>query len=152
MRRLIGLAPILGRFLLVGLSGTVVNLAVLAGLVTVGLPTLLAAVIATEVSILTNFICNDLWTFRPKGDEGMARLSLRQRFGRFQVIAGLGAFLTIGLFGLLHNGVGLHYLVAQTLAIGLTTLVNFAANLRLTWRVGPVSARVSRPIQEEVAG
>jgi len=52
------------RFLLVGLSGVGVNMAVLWLLVgRMGLRPLPAAALAVETSIWSNFLLNDIWTF-----------------------------------------------------------------------------------------
>lgn len=146
MRYLFKIAPVFGRFLAVGLSGTLVNLAVLWLLVNLGLPHFPAAVIATEVSIINNFIWNDYWTFRAVRSQS----SLISRFGRFQVVTALTAVLTLGLFALLSNNLRMYYLLAQLIAIGIATLVNFAINSQVTWRglvAGEAMTAVSLPLE-----
>lgn len=139
MKYLRQIAPTFGRFLVVGLSGTVVNLAALWFLVQAGLAPFGAALIATEISIINNFVWNDCWTFR-KADFNSTFLS---RFWRFQLVASLTAALTLGLFALLHNGWQLHYLLAQFIAIGLATIINFGINSKLTWKLENKLAVVS---------
>ncbi len=128
MSKVLHLAPAFGRFLIVGLSGTLVNLAVLAMLVTLGLPQLLAAVIATEVSIINNFFWNDSWTFKANRQH-----SWLGRYIRFQIVASITATLTLGLFAMFTGLWHLHYLLAQFGAIGISTLINFVVNTELTW-------------------
>lgn len=125
------LAPAFGRFLVVGLSGTLVNLSGLWVLVNVGVPQLISVLVAIELSIINNFVWNDCWTFRQAGGAS----SWLVRFGRFQLITSLTASLTVGLFVLLNQAFHLHYLLAQFTAIGLATLVNFVINSQLTWRL-----------------
>lgn len=127
------LGALFGRFLLVGLTGTLVNLAALWLLVRLGLPSFIAALIATEASIINNFIWNDCWTFKQQG-----QLSLAARFGRFQVITSLTAVLSLGVFLFLSSSLHLHYLLAQLSGIGLATLLNFGVNVRFTWKLPPV--------------
>jgi dolichol-phosphate mannosyltransferase len=129
MKQLRQIAPTFGQFLLVGLSGTVVNLLVLWVLVEAGLPHFPAALAATEISILNNFFWNDCWTFRGTACHG----SLLSRLGRFQLVTSFTAALTLGLFWLLYNNLQLHYLLAQFIAIGLATVLNFVINSRVTW-------------------
>lgn len=120
--------PVFGRFLVVGASGTLVNLATLWALVNAGVPHLLASLLATEVSIITNFILNDNWTFKRQGE-----LSVLARFIRFQLVTSVTAVLTLGLFALFYNTLHLYYLLAQFLAIGIVTVLNFSVNSKLTW-------------------
>ncbi len=133
MTQLGRIAPAFGRFLIVGLSGTLVNLSALWLLVNAGLPQLLAALLATELSIISNFVWNDCWTFK-KFQFQPQPYSLLARFARFQVVTSLTAVLTLGLFVFLSQVGGLHYLVAQAIAIGLATILNFMLNSKLTWR------------------
>ncbi len=136
MTRFWQIAPKLGRFAAVGLSGTIVNLGVLWLLATAGMPRLLAALIATEISIINNFIWNDAWTFKAQARQNSR--SSRNRFLRFQLVASFTAILTLGLFAFFSDGLHLYYLLAQFIAIGIATLINFVANSRLTWGAQPV--------------
>jgi dolichol-phosphate mannosyltransferase len=52
------------KFALVGASGVVVNLGIFTLLLSAGVHKLLASPIAVEVSILSNFLLNNWWTFR----------------------------------------------------------------------------------------
>lgn len=140
--RFIKVADTFGRFLLVGLSGTIVNLGVLWLLATLGLNHLLAALIATEVSITNNFIWHDCWTFKNKATPH--QLSFFSRFWRFQLVSSLTASLTLGLFAIFTNTWHLYYLFAQFIAIGLATLVNFGINSRITWRK-PANTELALP-------
>lgn len=119
-----------GRFLTVGLAGTLLNLATLWLLVNLGLDPLWASLLATEVSIVHNFLWNDSWTFGGIETGNNSKLS---RFGRFQLITSFTAGLSFGLFSLFHLVMGWHYLAAQMTAIGLATVLNFVTNSRFTW-------------------
>jgi dolichol-phosphate mannosyltransferase len=128
-----------GRFLGVGLSGVGVNLLVLWLLVFIqpALLPLVAAVLATEVSIIWNFLLHDFWTFKPKEvpsrPGSKKRLFIFSRFIRFQLISAVGAVLSLCLFWLFNTGWHFYYLLAQLFAIGLTTLFNFFFNAYFTW-------------------
>jgi len=61
---ILDLAPSYVKFAIVGALGTVVNLGTLTVLTLEGIPHAIASTIAIEVSILNNFILNDIWTLR----------------------------------------------------------------------------------------
>jgi dolichol-phosphate mannosyltransferase len=116
------------KFGLVGASGVVVNNGVLWLLTHYGMRDLYAAIIATETAIISNFIGNSLWTWRDHGTKGWQR-----RFLYFQAISLIAGALTVLLFWTFHNIAGMQLLVANTLAILITFIVNYALNSRITW-------------------
>ncbi len=119
------------RFGLVGLSGMALNTAIVWVLVRgAHLPVLAASALATEVSILHNFLINDRWTFRA----GLHSFTVRQRFLRFNGVALGGLAVTAGLLDLLTNYGRLDLLPANLVAIGGAVAWNYVVNCRLTWR------------------
>jgi putative flippase GtrA len=131
------LSPRFFRFCVVGGSGVAVNLAVLA----LALATLPAGWGAWQaraaqaagilVSILTNFLLNDLWTWGDR-DKGGAGHWLR-RLGMFYLVSALAALLQWGCSVALHERLGLWIYLAQALGIVLAMGVNFALNHRWTF-------------------
>lgn len=132
MNQIWRIGPTFVRFLMVGASGTVVNMGVLWLLVTAGLPHLPAVLISTESSILSNFFLNDLWTFR---QSTATERSLSARLWRYQLVSSLTALLTIALFILFSDVAHVYYLLAQFVAIGTATIINFGINMRFTWQL-----------------
>ena len=131
------------RFALVGASGVAVNMGVLAMLVEVaGLPHLIAAALATEVAILSNFGLNDRWTF---GD-ARSCASWPQRAWRYNLVAAGGLLVSIGVTALLTQGVGWHYAVANLGGIGAGFAWNYAVNVRVTWSAGSAACSVAREL------
>ncbi|MDN4481772.1 glycosyltransferase [Demequina muriae] len=55
-------------FALIGAGGAVANLAIMAALIQMGAPYLVAAIIAAEVTIVTNFLLQDRFVFRDMRD------------------------------------------------------------------------------------
>lgn len=116
------------RFGVVGIGGVIVN----NGLLflfhdMLGWPLVAASVVAVEASIVNNFVWNDRWTF-----SGRERTSYR--FLRFNLISLGGlAVNTVTLLAVVAL-TGLHYLIANLIAIGVATGWNFVANSRWTWR------------------
>lgn len=118
------------RFGVVGLSGIVVNSAILWALVReLHLAVLLGSVLATEAAILSNFLLNDRWTFR-----GVSERSFMQRLLRFNGVALGGMAITAGILTALASYTHLHLLIANLLAVGAATGWNYVVNSRWTWR------------------
>jgi dolichol-phosphate mannosyltransferase len=144
------------KFAAVGGSGVVVNLGLYAAL-TRGLGLLctlsgrnVSYAVSVEISIITNFLLNDLWTFsdRRRG------LSWPTRFLRFHLVSFVGFGINWGVFAVLNwllveKGMALFGnvsllgwsgnvddLVAACLGIIAAMMWNFFANLAWTWRSG----------------
>ncbi len=127
------------KFCFVGASGVPVNL----GCTWLGYHLLFAAqatelrkacsfLLGIAVSIFTNFILNDLWTWRDRQAPG--RGGLLGRLLRFYVVSGLGAAVQFGTAMLLSVVLLLHYLLAQLVGVLLATVINYALNNRWTFR------------------
>jgi dolichol-phosphate mannosyltransferase len=117
------------RFGVVGLSGMVVNSAILWVLVReLHLAVLLGSLLATEAAILSNFLLNDRWTFR-----GVSERSFTQRLLRFNGVALGGMAITVGILTALAIYTQLHLLIANVLAVGAATGWNYVVNSRWTW-------------------
>ena len=117
------------RFGIVGVSGVVVNSAILWALVReLHLALLLGSLLATEVAILSNFLLNDRWTFR-----GVSERSFTQRLLRFNGVALGGMAITAGILTALASYTHLHLLIANVLAVGAATGWNYVVNSRWTW-------------------
>lgn len=134
------------RFGVVGISGVVINTALLYLLVQFGhMNHLIAAGIASEVSILSNFALNDLWTFRDADPE----TTWVRRALQYNAVALSGMVISLGILFVLADLIGIHYLLANLFSIGTATLSNYALNSRFTWgttvRPEPQPVLVSAP-------
>ncbi|HEX5165135.1 MAG TPA: glycosyltransferase family 2 protein [Thermomicrobiales bacterium] len=118
------------RFAAVGGAGVAVNSGLLYIFVSqAGLAPLIAAGVATEVSILSNFALNDAWTFR--GVRGnVSRIASAARYN-LNALGGFG--LSLAVLAFLTQTTGIHYMLANLFAIGSATLWNYVANVRWTW-------------------
>jgi dolichol-phosphate mannosyltransferase len=121
------------KFGIVGISGIVVNLGILFLLVEFSaLNKDLASPIAIELSVLNNFIWNDLWTF---GSAENQKVSSRwQRLATFNIVSVGGAAINYGIFLMLTAWFGVYYMAAQLIGILLAFVWNFLINRRLTWK------------------
>jgi dolichol-phosphate mannosyltransferase len=118
------------RFGLVGASGVLVNTGLLYLLTEAGgLDYLVAAVLATEGAIFSNFSLNDRWTFRGVNP----RTSWVRRALLYNFVALAGLVISVIVLAVLTYLLNLHYLVANLFAIGAATLWNYAVNSSSTW-------------------
>jgi dolichol-phosphate mannosyltransferase len=126
------------RFGLVGVVGVLVNTALLyLGAALAHLPAVLAAGLATELTILGNFVLNDRWTFR----DVHTRKPRLQRMAVYNSIALGGMLISLGVFVLLMHLLRIHYLLANLGGIAVVTMWNYAVNARITWRTTVTIAR-----------
>ena len=120
------------KFGIVGLSGIVVNEGVLIYLkeyIHFTLP--VASIFAIELSIVSNFIWNDLWTFK---SEQQHALGYRwQRFISFQIVSIGGAIINFIILNVLATLIGIDYRIANILGILVAFAWNFMINRRFTW-------------------
>jgi dolichol-phosphate mannosyltransferase len=117
----------LAKFCTVGASGYVVNLAVYATLLSVGVHYLIAAVCSFLVAVTNNYLWNRVWTFRHQ------RGHLVFQGFRFLLVStvALGANL---VFLSILVALGVPKLPAQAIAIVLVTPWNFVANKLWSFR------------------
>lgn len=113
----------LSKFAVVGASGYVINLVVFAALVKgFGVHPVAAAVGAFCVAVLNNFLWNRAWTF--SDTQGRAGFQATRFF-----LVSLGALLVnIVVLEILIGQFDLPELLAQALAVGVATPVNFIGN------------------------
>lgn len=115
------------KFILVGLSGLLVNSGVLYIGHEIGqLPLVVASALAVETAIVNNFLWNNLWTYSQ-------RHFATRRFLKFNLVSLSGLVLTVAMLHAFVQWLGLHYLLANALAVGVTTGWNFVANSLWTW-------------------
>jgi dolichol-phosphate mannosyltransferase len=119
------------KFGLVGASGLVVNMLLLALLTSgAGLFYLASALLATEASIIWNFALSERWVFRSRSHKD-GRL---RRFVSFAAANNVAFALSGPLLWLLVAGIGLHYLLANLGSIGALVVARFLIADRLIWR------------------
>jgi putative flippase GtrA len=88
------LSPRFLKFAAVGASGVVVNLGVLAlALGPLGLRSTAASVLAIEISVLSNFVINERWTFADQHEGAWPA-----RLLRFQLVSLVGALVQFAVF------------------------------------------------------
>lgn len=126
------LTPRLLKFGIVGASGVAVNMGCLYLLTeSARIPYFVASLVAIELSILSNFTVNLLWTWRDRSDEG----TLWTKLFRYHVGAGATAFLGNYLILIaLTELLGMYYMISNLIGIGVGTLSNYVINDLWTFR------------------
>ena len=137
------------QFCVVGASGVLVNLAVfwaasglLHGHASDDLRFLLSNIAGFVVSVLSNFVLNDAWTWRDRRHEAQGR---GRRFLQFGVVAGIAGGVQVAVASVsrrllpeIFASLGLALWVdtgAVLVGIGVGTVINFALNNLWTFRV-----------------
>ena len=116
------------RFAVVGLSGIVVNMSFLILFKEfLSAPLILASAAAIEISIITNFILNDKWTF-----QGFNNNSWICRLISFNGVSIGGAIINVVILTLLTT-IGIWYVLGNLIGIGVAFIWNFLMNRKVTW-------------------
>jgi dolichol-phosphate mannosyltransferase len=119
-----------GAFGLVGLSGIVVNQALLAALVAGGhLNYLLAAVLASAGSSTCNFLLTERWVFRGRRSAGALR-----RFMGYSALTLASTPLRLPILYFLTSLHGVHYLLSNLVAIVTVFGGRYLVSDLLIWR------------------
>jgi dolichol-phosphate mannosyltransferase len=129
--REIVLTPRTLKFGIVGSSGVLVNMGVLYLLTEFfGVFYLVSSIIAIEVSILSNFLLNDNWTWHDRKPGHIVHRAIK-----YHVAAGLTAVVVNWLLLLILTEVfHLYYLVSNIIGIGCGMISNFIVNDLWTFR------------------
>lgn len=117
------------KFSIVGLSGTVVNLAVYALAVQGGLYYMMAAVISFIFAVTNNFYWNFRWTFKGRA----ADRSPRNKYFRFLGFSVFNLGVNLILLRVFVETLGMDKTMAQLAAIGLVSVLNFGMNAKFTF-------------------
>lgn len=121
------------KFCVVGGSGVVVNYGIYLPFTRwLGVLEETALALSIAVSILTNFLLNEAWTFRDRrtgGSSGKLR-----RLGRFYLVSLGGAAIQWGVSMLCFRWLGIDDRLAVLVGIGVATAWNFVLNLLWTWK------------------
>jgi dolichol-phosphate mannosyltransferase len=117
----------LSRFIAVGVSGTVLNEAILGAQVTLAhIDPSLAVPLAFEASMAWNFALNDRYTFHG-GHGKFIRLAQYN-------LSSIGSFLTqFAAVRLLTDSAGVNYLLSSLIGIGIGFFVNYYLSTRI-WK------------------
>ncbi len=124
------------RFALVGGSGVFVNLAVYsASIYLLHFHYLLAATISFLVAMTNNFILNLRWTFKTH-DRGFK--AIRDQYLRYAMVTLVSYGINIAVLWMLVDLWFFHKILAQLVAIFITTLSNFLGSKLWAFKLNPI--------------
>ena len=116
------------KFGIIGLSGTVIDFAVLTSLVElVGLNILVANTVSFIFGATNNFVWNKFWTFRNENKE------FKKQFFKYLGVAFIGLVINTLLMHIFIT-IGVHYLFAKIIIAILVVFWNFNGNKYWTFR------------------
>jgi dolichol-phosphate mannosyltransferase len=131
------------RFGLVGVSGLVVNLLLLAFFTeTVGLFYLVSLVLATQGSTLWNFLLTETWVFKGR-KQGSSKLS---RATLFFLMNNLALLARGPMVFVMASLLGLNYLLANVASMAVILVLRFTIADSLIWKSSPRTSRASAPV------
>ena len=121
------------KFCLVGLSGVLINVALLWSLTEfLGLYYLISAIFSIESAIISNFTLNNYFTFHDRRIPGVK--AFLKRLLKFNLVSLAGLVLNLGVLWTLTEFLGLYYIFSNLLGILMATLWNYTANTWWTWK------------------
>lgn len=122
------------KFGAVGFSGLVVNMSILWFFTElIGLYYLFASLLSIELSVINNFVWNDLWTWGDRiksGSWGYFRRLLKYNLSA-SVAAVIGNLMVLAV---LKEQFGWNYLLANLVGIAVAVVINYVVNDRWTFR------------------
>jgi len=116
------------KFNIVGLLGVFVNEGVLLLLALGGVYYVYASALAIEVSIVSNFILNDLWTFRDRRHGHIA-----VRLLKFNGLIMIGLVVNLAILYVGTTYFQIHYAISNLIGIGAAFLVRYELSVRYAW-------------------
>jgi dolichol-phosphate mannosyltransferase len=121
------------KFALVGTWGFVVNMFFLWFLTEkVGVYYLFSSIVAIEMSLVNNYVLNDLWTWHDRGKEG--KKEYFKRMLQYHVTASAAMLANISILWILTELCGIYYLASNIFGILCGAALNFFVNDRWTFR------------------
>jgi len=122
------------KFAVVGGSGFFVNMLFLWLFTEIfGLFYIISSVLAIFLAMINNFIWNDIWTWRGRGEPGVKPFFVRLL--KFCLVASLAGYVgNLGILWILTHFFGFHYMISNVFGIAMGTLVNYFLNNYWTFK------------------
>jgi len=122
------------KFAVVGGSGFIVNMVFLWLFTEIfGLYYIISSVLAIALAMINNFIWNDTWTWRGRGESGIRAFFIRLL--KFCLVASLAGYIgNLGTLWALTHFFHLHYMVSNIFGIAVGTFLNYFLNNYWTFK------------------
>jgi len=113
------------KFLIVGFSGIIVNMALLYMLTEIaGLYYMFSSIVAIEISIISNFFLNNFWTWKER-EKG----NIYSKIVKYHITTGISAIFGNWLIlVVLTELFGMYYLLSNLIGIAVGTISNYLIN------------------------
>ncbi len=119
------------KFLIVGGTGIIVNLGVMALLTEISrIHYLISSIIAIELSIIWNFILNNNWTFKGKA----RHKTIIRRAADYHAVSLGGMIINWLTLLILATYLGVNYLIGQFIGIIIATTWNYLLSKNYAWK------------------
>lgn len=118
-------------FCAVGLSGVAVNLATYQLFLITGMSVFIAFLISSGISMLTNFILNNAFTWKMRMPEG--RFSWLVRLTKYVIVASGGICVSSGVVSFFHYLLSIPPMISGLIGIAAGIVWNFALNDKWTF-------------------
>jgi dolichol-phosphate mannosyltransferase len=122
------------KFGIVGGSGILVNMGFLWFFTEmVGFYYLISSVLAIALAMINNFIWNDLWTWRDRGEPGVKAYLMRM--AKFILVSSIAAYIgNLGVLWILTHYFHVYYLISNLIGIAVGTALNYSVNNLWTFK------------------
>jgi len=120
----------IAKFLIVGFSGVFVNmffLWIFRDIFHLSLG--ISGVIAIEISVISNFLLNNAWTFWDRKQH-----ATHIKFLRYHLSIFIGIAMNYSILLFLSQIIGIHYLISNLIGIGCATIINYTLSSRWAWK------------------
>jgi dolichol-phosphate mannosyltransferase len=116
------------KFNIVGLTGVFVNEGILMLLTSLGLYYIHSSIVAIEVSIISNFLLNDLWTFKDRRSGHILK-----RMVKFNILMLVGLVINLLVLYALTDLASLHYTISNLFGIGIASIARYLMSVKWAW-------------------
>jgi len=122
------------KFGVVGGSGIVVNMGLLWFFTDiVGMYYLISSIFAIALAMISNFIWNDLWTWRDRREPGVK--AYLTRMAKFILVSSIAGYIgNLGVLWILTHFFHVYYLISNLIGIAVGTILNYSVNNFWTFR------------------
>lgn len=118
-------------FCLVGSSGVVVNLLIYKLMLSMGTPIMYAFLISSLVSIFSNYLLNNAFTWRMRHSSN--RFSWLERMIKYVIVSIAGLCVSSGILSLAHYLLQLSPMLSGVIGIAAGVIINFVVNDKWTF-------------------
>lgn len=119
------------KYSIVGFSGVLINLGAYVFLTRyLGMMPEIAPILSIEISLLSNFMFNNFWTFKKR----LIQSNFLSRLFQFHLVAGISGILNYSIFFVSFRYLMINDIFANLLGISAAAIMNYLINSNWTWK------------------